>query len=294
MEILPTWLFFALGFSFLATGLRATNEYFKVNGHALVFWRGLLPALCMIPMAFMNPWPTNPVFYFAVLTTIPIVTFIDSIHFEASRKFGAGVPSRLLPTGILITFIGWLIIKPEQIDAYLANPVWGIAIILSLGSIVFFASRLRHCEVSRSAFIFMLPVVLSGGIVTMLNKTAMDNSGLHQGVWFYILLQGTGVAVMAVLRDKLKKRSIKKLFSKELIKAGMVICFFTIAGTAFKGYGLAMVDNPAYFAAVGMLSPFWIICLYKIIGRKEDGIDVISGLFLVSSVIALVLFKGML
>lgn len=294
MEFLSSWVVFAFGFSFLAAGLKLTNEYFKVNGHALVFWRGLLPAICMIPVAIIAPWPTDPLFYLATIATVPVVTFTDSLHFESHRKFGAGVSSRLAPLGIITVFIIWIIANPEQIYSYINNALYGSGIILSLLLIMFFASRLRHCEISKSAFIFLLPVILFSGIATMLNKVAMDNSDLHQGVWFYILIQGFGISILAIIRDKIKKRSLDSLFNKNLIKPGLVICFIAIVGITLKGYSLRAVDNPAYFTAVSMLAPFWIIIVYKIVGRKEQGVDVTSGLFLVLSVIALVLFKGML
>jgi hypothetical protein len=248
----------------------------------------------MLPIAFIYPWPTNPVFYYAVAATVPIVTFTDSIQFQANRKFRAGVVSRLLPISIFIIFVGWLLLEPSQIYDYIDNPTIGTVIIISLCAIVFFASRLRHCEVSKTAFLYILPVILFNGVVTMLNKISMDHAALHQGVLFYILLQGSGTAALALGRDMFKKRSLKKLFHKKLIVAGIFIGCFIMMGTAFKGYGLRAVDNPAYFAAVGMLSPFWIICIYKIIGKKEQNIDVRSGVFLVLSVIALVLLKGML
>jgi hypothetical protein len=196
--------------------------------------------------------------------------------------------------GLFVSFIGWLIIKPDQINTYIANPIYGSGIVISLCLVVFFASRLRHCSVSKNAFIFILPFIFFDGVLTILNKTAMDSAELHQNVWFYMMLQGFGIACVVAIKEKIKRKNIKHLFDKKLIKAGLCICLFGLMGGGLKGYALYAVDNPAYVVAIVMLSPFWIICIYKIIGRKEQGVDIISGLFLVLSVIALVLFKGMM
>jgi len=42
MEFLPTWVWISLVVSFSASGWKLTAEYFKVDSHALIFWRGLL------------------------------------------------------------------------------------------------------------------------------------------------------------------------------------------------------------------------------------------------------------
>lgn len=294
MEILPLWLLFALLAGFNSAGWKLANEYFSLSGNILVFWRGLLPALLIAPFTFFIDWPTNSIFYYAVFSTIPIVTIQDTITFEANKIFGAGVSSRVAPLGIFLIFVGWLIIKPEQISYYLSSPLYSVGIVLSIFSIMFFASRLRHCEVSRKAFIFLLPAILLGSVTAILNKTAMDNSQFHQGVWIYIMIQGFGLVLTTSIKEKITHKNLNRFFTKKAIKAGSVVALLALTGISFKGYGFSLVDNPAYFVSITMLAPIWIVCVYKIIGKKEKNIDVKSGLFLVLSVIMLVLFKGMM
>lgn len=246
-----------------------------------------------MPYAILTPWPTNPLFYIATLATVPIASYTDVIYFEGNKKYGAGVVSRLLPLGLIVSFVGWLLVKPEQISMYLASPVYGGGVVVSLGLTVFFASRLRHCNVSKNAFVFLLPLIFFDGILNILNKTAMDSAELHQSVWFYLMLQGAGVAIFSAVKEQAREKTLIHLFDKKVIKAGICIFCFAIMAGPLKGYALHDIDNPAYVSAVYMLYPFWIFIIYKIVKRKEDGIDIFSGLLLVLSVIALVLCKSM-
>lgn len=294
MEFLPTWVWLSLIVSFSSAGWKLVNEYFKVDSHALVFWRGFLPFIFMLPFTFFIPWPTDYIFYVLVLMVALIGTFTDVVYLDASKKYGAGVPSRLQPLGLFIGFIGWIIIDTSQIDVYMAQPIYATGVVLSLCSIVFFASRLRHCEVSKNALIFMLPAIFFGGFFGVLIKTAMQHAELYQGIVFYILVQGIGITIFTLIKEKFKKRKLKRILQKDVMKAGFFIGVFGVISGSCGSYAFHLAENPAYSSAITMLSPFWIIILYKIISRKENGVDVLSGVFLVLSVISLVLFKGML
>ena len=66
--------------------------------------------------------------------------------------------------------------------------------------------------------------------------------------------------------------------------AAMIFIFSMVS----KNYAIWMVENPAYVSVFAMLAPFWLILIYKFMGRKEAA-DVKSGVILVLGCILLVI-----
>lgn len=294
MEILSSWVIMAFFASLFNAAWRLVSEYFKVDNKALIFWRGAFPALYASPILFFIPWPKDPLFYVFVISVACIVTFTDVILFDITKKYGAGVPSRLQPLGILLSFIAWFLIDTNQIDLYLEKPVITVGIITSLLMIVFTTTRLRRCTISKEVFIQMVPVIIATSAAGILIKMGLAHAeSSNQAVGYYILVQGTAIAIFVAIRESIKRRRLNRILDKDVLKAGFVIGLLTPCSVFCAAHAFIAADNPAYVSAVILLSPFWIVLIYKSLNKKEQG-DVKTGLLLVASVIALVLFKGML
>lgn len=175
MESLPWWLP-ALIYSFAGASSALLNEYFKLDGLKLTFWRGLIPTLALTPVIFTITPPSSPIFYLATAISSTLAVYIDTRVFNTAAQFGAGVMSRLKPVSIWLIFIFWLSINPSQIIELITDWHKSIVILIALSIMVVAAMSLKSCRISRAAFIYLLPALLLGVLINISNKVAMSHS----------------------------------------------------------------------------------------------------------------------
>ena len=296
MEAADFWWAGALGYSLFRAFYSIVNEHFKLPGQVLVFWRGVIPSLLLLPTVFIFEWPADPMFYIAVIGCALLVTYSDGMHFNTSAKFGAGVTLRIMPLAVWVSFLLWLILYPEKAGLFIHKPWVGAGILLSLLGTVWAVMHLRKCEVSKAAFLYLLPVLFVMAAVDVLNKVAQDHSPLHAGAVLYVWLQSTSIAVFAFLYRKLftnKEIQIsQKLTDPRVLKAGLVIGMVLVGANLFKNYGMALADNPGYVAAIALSSPVFVTLYYKWRGIEEKANAAATWVFVISAVALVLLTRS--
>ena len=288
-----SWVTYAVFTSVLLSVFLTVNQYYKLSGKSLMFWARLIGLIGFIPIIIFGDvtLPTNPTFYIVVFITSLLSIYGDIKCLNASAEHGGGVVARLAPTVTLITFLMWIVYDPSSILVYLDNPLILIAIILSLTGCVYFSSKLNKCEITKSVFIALFPALIALALTSVLNKYAMDITDLHSGVFVYILLQNFYIVLTILVMDLFsKKKEIinKNIFNKKLLIAGTIVSVTLMTASTMKNYSMAFIDNPAYFAAVLLLSPVYISIFYKFTKFKEET-DVKSGMGIVFCILILIL-----
>ncbi len=291
-----TWIIPALIFSFIRASFTMINEWAKLPGTVMLVWRGFWPFIIMTPVMWFIDMPQNPLFYLYVACNAVFAAVTDARNFESASRFGGGVTLRLQPVSLVLVFLGWLAISPEQRALVLSHPyhMMGIIVCLALGA--YALSHLRHCTVSKQAFIYLLPIICMSPLVDIFNKLSMDSVGTWHAVVTYIWFQSGFMAVLAILflgfKQKKNLESVTRI-SKHHLVFGMLVAFILILGGLTKGTAMMLTSNPAYVTAIAMIAPIWATLFYKAIGKKEEA-NVTMGLAFVVCVAAMLLIAGLI
>lgn len=282
------WILLALLHSFTSLGFFVFADFSKLKGLPLMFWLRVFGTIFLIPVIFILPPPTNPIFYLTVIGTSLIFCYTDVKFVGLSSEKGAGLSTRLETFTVWVVFILWTLINPDLLNKYLENPIKFLGIVFSIGACCFFSLRLKNCAISWDAVKKIFPAVCLGSVGFILGKIAVNTSPINIGVWYYVLFQaGLSFVLYSIFIcfDSWKnpeKYEAKPIANKRAIFFGFIMSVSFLINMVVKYYAIWAVENPAYVSMIGMLSPFWVVILYKLIGRKEN-LDVISGLGIVLS-----------
>ncbi len=303
------WIPPAFFASVMLAGIFLLNQYYKLPGEKLVLWSRGFVILALAPVMYGLSLPGDPVFYLAVCVTAVFAAIGDARCFDVCAKYGGGVVSRLQALTIWVSFFLWMIVNPSIIAEYLARPFWSLGILAALSACFYFAVSLRKCDVSRAAFVAILPVVTLYGANMVLAKIAMAHSGLHSGVFGYALVQS--ILVIAFIHAGRLFRALRKTANpasvssapdvvaetvdtplapaparKLLLTGALVMAAVWLSQVSLKNYAFTFSANPAYVAAVLELSPVWVLLCYRFTGHKEEA-DIKAGLGIMASAVVL-------
>lgn len=281
------WAFWALMHTLLYGSVNQINRYLQLKGTLLVRWRGLIPALMALPFLFFFPAPTDPVYYLACLISGGMVYFHDGTMYDVSARYGAQVAFRLRPLIIPCVFGLWLVLKPAQWEVMRTHPFEAAGLVACLFLIMLFLMRMAKCHISRAAFLDMLPVIFTGIVFDITNKTAMDHAQFPSSTIYYVfIVSGFSFLGSLVLAGRKAPSIIHEMgkIAPKAVPVTSIVIFSMIA----RNLAMMHTPNPAYVSAIGLTAPFWIMIWMKLRGEKEEA-DWVSGTGLVLSVIAMAL-----
>lgn len=285
------WWVSAVLCSILTAAFYTINQYYKLNGLTLVFWRGLIPFFVLTPVVMLIDWPQSSVFYAIVLVGGLAAMFSDSWQMRGSALYGGGVTTRMKPFTLWLVFLLWFIFSTEYRELLLSDIPKCTAIVSVFIVAVLSASHMNKCEVSRKAFVYFLPAIFASTLINILNKVAMDISPLLGGVVVYTWIEGGIIALTALAAHRYKKElAIRALFKTKAVFVGSIIGGVMVFQTLTKNFAMAYVLNPAYVSAIVFVAPFWVALFYRITGHREN-VSIAPGLIFVLAAIAMVLLN---
>jgi len=284
------WILFSLIAALPAAISLLANQYFRLPGHLLVFWSRVMTVLCMALFMPSISLPEDPRFYIAVGVTALLGAFADMRSYNASARHGGGAVSRVMPLGIVLSFFVWIFVDTGLVAKYLDHAFNTGVILAALAGITYFSTRLRHCVVTRAAFIDMLPALLGYTVTNVLNKYAMHFGVLEGAVFGYMFVQSVIAVVLAGGYAAYHESKPHRAHWSwpPLVWGAAVVTFAWITHMTFKNYAMAFTPNPAYQSALLQITPLLVALAYKITGHKENA-DVKSGFGLVAFVALLAL-----
>jgi hypothetical protein len=286
------WWLAATLCSIFAAIYYAANQYFKLSGLSLVFWRGLIPCLATTPVIFFLDWPSGPAFYWLVLFGGLVATFSDSWQLNGVAKYGGGIATRIKPFSLWIIFIGWFIFDQATRQDLMSDPLNFAAIVFVLIMAVLSVFFMNKCETSREAFLFFLPALIASAAINLAQKMAMDASPLISGIVLYVWFEGLLIAVSSLFMiTHSKTLAVSSLFKKEMLIGGAVIGGAMIVQTLSKNLAMSYTLNPTYVVAITYTTPFWIWIFYKFTKYQEKTKAVSAGFIFVIASILLALLK---
>lgn len=293
----PLWVVLAFLVAAAQAGTVLVNEYFKVRPIHLLWWMRLVSFLALIPVLYLFPWPQDKLYILYVFLGALIFAWVDLYIIGLAANSGAGVVTRLEPLIVIAAFLLWTAITPALALDYMRTPVRTAGIVAALTGCVFFALRLKHCEITRRALKTMAPVILLSAVGIALGKMAMNRLPPPDGVYYYAFLQaGFVLAFYMLMMLPGTSRFVphldldSKLFAHRTIVAGLCISTTWLLATPTKWYAISLVENPAYVSVIGQTAPLWVLLAYWLSGRREKA-NIRDGLGLVACAVILIIFS---
>ena len=290
---LPLWGVLGFVVALISTFVPLIQEKYKAEPLPLVIWLKLVVVIMTVPFLFLHGLPDTPLFYISTFFSACLWAVSDMYYFNAVRKVGSGVVTRVIPSAVIITFLVWTMIDAPFRAQYFSNPTQAIAIALTILMSVFFAFRLSKCPVSWNGIRLLWFVLFAVAIGPILDKLSIGTSNTKSAPYAFTFVQAAFTVILYSLFN-LKTRALSwaEFIKPETIKAGVGVGFFVGAATILRSIAYSLVDNPAYLTVILFTDALWVLLIYKLIGRKEDS-DIWAGVGIVFCAMALVLIKSM-
>jgi len=282
------WPLFSFMAAVFTAGFYLINQYLKQPGHVLILLMRAIVVAVMTPFVLNASFVYDWHFIFVVILTAALGSFGDVRLMDTVVKYGAGVSARLQPLTVFLSFFLWFLFDPALLSRYAAHPLNTAGIVAALGGCVWFATQMRRCNISKAAFIQMLPALLCYTAVNVLNKYAMGLAPLTSAVFAYMYFQSVAVVVMMggyALWQKEKPKA-ESWNAKRLTLAASLLAFSWIGHMIFKNYAMAFAENPSYQSAINLTSAP-LISLFYLAARHKEEADVKSGMGVVACAVAL-------
>lgn len=165
------------------------NQIAKLPSHLMMMYRGFGVAVIMLPVCLIVGVKLHPLFYIFSAIQGLFIGYIDNKFFRSSKVFGAEVTGSLQPISLALTFILWLIIKPESFISLINDPLKFMVILLCLTGIVVSVMLLRKAKLNKKAVLYLLPCIIIAGcgdpfIKIILSYGSLDWFSLFQRTCF--------------------------------------------------------------------------------------------------------------
>lgn len=284
------WGFFALLAGLTYCIQSETNKHFKVDGFELNTYRSLISVVLLLPLIPLMEWPRIPEYYLVLLLEASISVVCMMAQYNLSAKKNGRIACLHQPIAILLTFMIWFALSPEQRAVFFAHPEK--AIYIGTGFILFFfgLQTIRKNDAGWAALLAVMPIAVLYSIMAVVSKIALEQGEDMFGISlnFVFLCNVLMFLLSAPIYYGMKKAS--SIPKKTLFKASAYVAVAHSLSWFFFCLAVILTPNPAYVGVITGLAPLWFLLYYKI--RKiDDDASPVGGLIIGAAAI-LILFSS--
>ncbi|MBR1916015.1 MAG: hypothetical protein IJ830_06255 [Alphaproteobacteria bacterium] len=254
------WFFFAVLASVVNAIYYLCNQNVRLEKPVFMIYRGIVVALMAVPFLMFYDVIRAWQFYAIAVMQGIITAYSDYKSLNANRKYGAETVASILPMNVATTFVLWCVIEPAVIYAYLQKPLQTVFILLSLSGIIFALKNYRKTKMTSDAFLYLLPVLLLGSVISVSNKTIMayaQNSLLGLCFW-RVFVSSLTVGVIHLMIWLKKGLAVRVLFEKQNLVRVWIFVFMPMSMVC-RNMAMFYAFNPSYVSAIVQTSLLWII-----------------------------------
>ncbi len=266
------WWLLAL-FSGMITGIMIyTNQIFQMPSSLVMVYRGFMQSILLLPFFFFFEFPKAPMFWVLVTLQGFLVAYSDKRTFLCSKIYGGEITGSIKPYVIILVFILWLIIRPAQFFAFLDEPFKFGIIILCFGAIIGSLRLICQGQVSKAAFLLMLPALINSSFIEANNKyiTTLGAATSLSSAIFYYCWATAFVSGIPNLIKVIHSHDWRMIYEPRNIKGGLIIILCMLGGNILKNTAMFYTPNPAYVSAIIAMYPVWIILWNNFYYRRKD------------------------
>ncbi len=289
---MPLWFVLSITAALITTATPLVQEKFKADGFALAFWVKVFVAALIAPMVMHDGLPTAWQFYAYLGVTAAIYAVSDIFYFRAVPVVGSGIVTRILPASVVLTFFGWFLVDPDLIHTYAATP-WKMAAILSiLALFTFCATQVKKCAVTWQGVRLVWPVIFAACTGPIVTKLGLAHAGAQQAASSYVFVQALMMVLLLGISYAIRKPVPRRTFlARHTLQTAFILGAISVVTVYMKTRAIQLVDNPGFVSMVMFTDALWVICVYRLIGKKENA-KVWAGLGIVLCALAVVAVKS--
>lgn len=285
------WVLFATLATCGAAAMPLLAQYFKPDSPSMLFWMRVASFMMMMPIVLSMGAPTSIWFYAGTAVIAVWMAVNDVIYFNAVKKHGAGVVTRILPGAAILTFFLWFAFDWHLVAVYLAHPVHSLAIMAVLMFGVWCATHLTRDPVSFTAARDIWFVLLSATIGPIVVKIVLSFAPPAVGPLAFVAVQAAIVAPL-YLGYQLNSGAVPMttFLGRYSMMVGACIALASMLSIGARGYAIQYVDNPAYVSMVALTAPVLIAAIERALGHRDSS-NKWAGFGLLGAAILLVVLK---
>lgn len=256
------WWLVSIFASFIFAMYIFANQIFKLKGSLVMIYRGIGAAIVLLPFLPLIQGMDNQVFYYLCIVQGFLIAYLDNRLFNAANRFGAELTSMIQPISVLFGFVIWFVLVPQQFWNLCQNPWRLFFITVSIVGIVSSVLMLKKNRMSRKAFFYLLPALLTVTILDLLGKKLMDigQDNVLGAIFYYSIITSVvagGINAIAYFKEGNTLSEV--LRPRNMLFAGIPVIILILAMYSFKNYSLYLSVNPAYVMAIIYSYPIWIL-----------------------------------
>lgn len=293
------WITLGLLSALISIGVPLVQESRRGHPLAVSIWNKIGVVAFMTPVVFwMGGLPDDPQFYIFVAISAIVWSISDVIYFRTIMDTGAGVVSRLLPSAVILSFVGWFFLDPSLFIKYMQHPLQGFVLFAIVVAATVFAMNLKSCPISWKGIKLIWFVILAAAFMPLLEKIIMgqgsqgSQGGISKIPFAFIFVQALMmIGIWAIFAVVKKPISRQVFFTETSWKTGLLISVFSTLALCARFTALQYVEHPAFLSVLLFTDAFWILLYHRITGRKDHS-NIWAGMGIVVCAAALVLVKS--
>lgn len=193
------WLALAIVSSLLTAQNVESNRRARQEGYRLNLWRMMIAALFWLPLALLQPWPEDRLFYAAAMFGGMAMILGFTIQNDLANRHNGRVAILHVPLKAVLVFVVWACVDAQARHHLLANPLVVFGVLGCLGVMVFALTEFRKNDVSWTSFRAVLPIVVVYGMGDILARLAITPDGLQAKLIVFLFVVAVTSVVASVL-----------------------------------------------------------------------------------------------
>lgn len=283
------WLVLAIASSLISAQNVEANRRAKQEGFRLNLWRMTIAALFWLPLALLQPWPTDWLFYAAAIFGGVALIIGFTIQNDLATKHNGRVAILYLPLKAVLVFLLWACIDANARAHIFARPLVTLGVMGCLGVMVFALAEFRKNDVSWSSFRAVLPVVAVYGMGDLLARLSVTPEGLQAQLIVFLFIVALTSAVTSLMLWHWRPKPGLPLMTKKLARHGMRAAVSSVVNQMCFFMALVLGPSPAYVSMVALLAPVWLLVYHRVAGIKDDANPLAGTLLVFAAIVLMVL-----
>lgn len=264
------WWLVSIFASFVFAMYIFANQIFKLKGSLMMIYRGIGAAVVLLPFCFFINGISNNLFYGLCIIQGFLIAYLDNRLFNAASRFGAEITSVIQPLSVLLGFVMWFIIVPTQFFNLAEHPLKLVLVVGAMLGIVTSVILFRKNRLSRLAFLYLLPAMLTVTVLDLLGKILMNigSDNILGAIFYYSLITSAVAGAINMVAFLKQGHDFKEVVApRNLFFAGIPMIMLIMGMYVFKNYSLYLSENPAYVMAIIYSYPVWIFVANNIFSK---------------------------
>lgn len=269
-----TWLIFALLACVASCAAIEIARQSKINAYEIILYRCVISGFLLLPFVMYMDWPVDARFYFMMAAISIVFAWGHIVLADLAMRKNGRVAAMYQPLMIITTFIGWIIVYPDQWNAIMAAPEKLGLTLLCFAVLGVSLHVIRRNDYAWPAFRAVAPIAVGFGLLYVAQGWFLHGPAGSLGLILAILAMGNfGMVAALPLLSRYRVTTdyldITRFHRFPVATLGVIaICHLLAWG--FLLYAIGLASSPAYPVAIMALTPVVFQVYYWILGRRDQ------------------------